>query len=133
MFMECKNCGAPLEEDAVFCVNCGTKVERETVQPEAAPAAARKAALPNIDWKKLKMPSNKIIGLIVGTVLVVIGLIEVLSVGTSISSTSFGGDFYTYTYRGIVAISNQLASIQAALGWVIVAIGAAVDVRALHD
>lgn len=127
--MECKNCGAPLEEDAVFCVNCGAKVERETVQP----ATAQKAALPRIDCKKLKMPSNKIIGLIVGTVLIVIGLIQVLSAGTSISSTSFGGDFYTYTYRGIVAISKQLASIQATLGWVVVAIGAAVDVRALRD
>lgn len=135
--MQCKNCGAPLETDAVFCANCGTRVERETVQPEAAPVAAqepvREAAPAASAGKKFKMSFNKIIGLIVGTVLIVIGLVEVLSAGSSISSASFGGDFYTYTYRGIVAISKQLASIQAGLGWVVVAIGAAVDVRALRD
>lgn len=31
----CKNCGAPLEEDALFCANCGTKVEEEAPKAEA--------------------------------------------------------------------------------------------------
>ena len=47
--------------------------------------------------------------------------------GTSVSSTSFGADFYTYTYQGIVAISRILASIVVTIGWVIVAIGAGLD------
>lgn len=55
-----------------------------------------------------------------------------MSAGTSISSTSFGGDFYTYTYQGIVAVSEILASIEVSLGWIIVAIGAAIDANALR-
>ena len=78
------------------------------------------------------MSKERTIGLLVGTILIIIGLTRILSAGTTISSTSFGGDFYTYTYRGIVAITEQLASIQASLGWVIVAIGAAIDVHALN-
>jgi len=31
----CKNCGAPLEEDALFCANCGTKVEEDAPKAEA--------------------------------------------------------------------------------------------------
>ena len=81
----------------------------------------------------MTVPKDKLIGLIVGTLLIIIGLTRVMSAGTSISSTSFGGDFYTYTYRGIVAITEQLASIQVSLGWVIVAIGAAIDIRAVRN
>ena len=36
--------------------------------------------------------------------------------------------FYTYTYQGIVAISEILASIEQAIGWLIVAVGAGIDV-----
>lgn len=68
------------------------------------------------------------LGLIVGTLIIVIGLIRVVSAGTSISATSFGGDFYTYTYQGVVAISEILASIEQAIGWLIVAVGAGIDV-----
>jgi hypothetical protein len=73
-----------------------------------------------------------LIGLIVGTLIIVVGIIRIMSAGTSVSSTSFGGDFYTYTYQGIVAISEILASIEVSLGWVIVAIGAAIDVHSLQ-
>ena len=129
----------------MFCTTCGTKVEQEVQQsapapqpvpqpvPQPAPFAAPPvyAPVPAPRKPKAKIDLAKIIGLIIGSVLVLIGLLTVLSAGTRISSTSFGADFYTYTYRGIVAISEQLASIHAALGWVIVAIGAAIDVNAL--
>ncbi len=80
-----------------------------------------------------KPMDKKLIGLCVGTLFILIGLIRVLTAGTSISSTSFGADFYTYTYQGIVAISELLASIEASLGWLIAAVGAAIDVIALRD
>jgi len=73
------------------------------------------------------------IGLIVGTLFIIIGIMRVTSAGTSISSTSFGGDFYTYTYQGIVAVSEILASIEVSLGWIIAAIGAAIDLSALRS
>lgn len=38
---------------------------------------------------------------------------------------------YTYSYQGIVAIAEILSSIEVTLGWVIVAVGAAIDVISL--
>lgn len=166
--MNCPKCGAPLDDDALFCTFCGTKVERTggepetsaaaqektpddtlsaaapspTIRPAAAPQAApvRTAAAPAAAAPQKKLPGklgemsmDRLIGLIVGTLLIVIGLIRIFSAGTTISPTSFGGDFYTYTYRGIVAITKILSSIEVSLGWVIVAIGAAIDVRSIRS
>lgn len=126
--MNCPKCGALLKEDVRFCTSCGVNLEfnQEAEKNESS-------VFQNKEEKRIKIPeiSSKKIGLIVGTVLIIIGLIRILSAGTSISSTSFVGDFYTYTYRGIVAVSEILASIEVTLGWVIVAIGAAVDVISL--
>jgi len=33
--MNCKNCGSELRSDALFCTNCGTKIDAEAVQQEA--------------------------------------------------------------------------------------------------
>ena len=33
----CSACGAPLEEDAMFCTNCGTKVSEEVRVEEEEP------------------------------------------------------------------------------------------------
>lgn len=139
--MECKKCGVHLDDDAMFCVNCGTKVEAPVEAEQAAPvqepvttpATQPTFVMPAVVSKpKINLPKEKLIGLVIGSVLIIIGLIRVMSAGTSISSTSFGGDFYTYAYRGIVAISQQLAEIEASLGWVIVAIGAAIDYHSLR-
>ena len=70
-------------------------------------------------------------GLAAGTFFIVLGLIRVLTAGTSISSTSFGGDFYTYTYQGIVAVAESLAVIEVTLGWILAAIGTAIDIMIL--
>ena len=75
----------------------------------------------------------KIISLSVGTVILIIGFIRIATAGTSISSTSFGADFYTYTYQGIVAVTEALAAIEVTLGWILVAIGAAIDVLSLRS
>lgn len=133
--MNCPKCGAQLEEDSKFCPTCGAdltaEAEAETVDTSKGnPVQKALAAAPVFSGKKMDL--TKMIGLVVGTVLIIVGLIRIFSAGTSISSTSFGGDFYTYTYRGIVAISEILASIQVSLGWVIVAIGAAIDVHSLR-
>lgn len=133
--MVCKKCGAVLDEDSMFCISCGSKIEEETEQamPVCDPApSAPTTPVVTEEKAKVKKSKEKTIGLIVGTILIIIGLTRIFSAGTTISSTSFGGDFYTYTYRGIVAITEQLASIQASLGWVIVAIGAAIDVHVLN-
>lgn len=67
-----------------------------------------------INMKKLKTLNMKKVALIVGIVVGVLSIYfgnEVLDfnrLGTSISSTtSFGGDFYTYSYEASVAIANN--------------------------
>ena len=103
--------------------------ENPTVDANAEPqkeATSEKKV--SVEPKKKK--SN--LGMVVGTLLILIGLSRILTAGTSISPTSFGGDFYTYTYQGIVAVSEILASIEVTLGWVIVSIGAVIDVLSMH-
>lgn len=132
--MNCPKCGALLEEDSKFCTSCGANLEpnQEAEKIDSSNFPKEEEHKVKKEFKITKIPSKKI-GLIVGTVLIIIGLIRILSAGTSISSTSFGGDFYTYTYQGIVAISEILASIEVTLGWVVVAIGAAIDVISLKQ
>ncbi len=116
--MNCPQCGASLEADSNFCVSCGTNLGTNNK---------------NESVSNTKTPANSInkIGLVVGTILIIIGFIIIFTAGTGISSASFGGDFYTYMYKGIVEISEILASIEAALGWIVVAVGAAIDVSSL--
>lgn len=130
--MNCPKCGAVLEEDAKFCVFCGTRLDDLRDVPSNGVTQNKQSDhpttfnTPKAEAKKERKAN--VLGLIVGTLIIVIGLIRVVSAGTSISATSFGADFYTYTYQGIVAISEILASIEEAIGWLIVAVGAAIDV-----
>lgn len=139
--MNCPKCGAVLEKNSKFCDSCGAQINgteeaaNTNSNPFATPNSEVQQSTANIDTKvpeDAKRGKVDPIGLIVGTLIIIVGFIRIRSAGTSISSTSFGGDFYTYAYQGIVAISEILASIEVSLGWVIVAIGAAIDVRSLR-
>jgi len=102
------------------------------VEESAVPAVAASAAPAESAMQKRFKDKTKLIGLVVGTALIIVGIYRIMEAGTTISSTSFGADFYTYTYQGIVAISRILASIEVTIGWVIIAIGAAIDVISLR-
>ena len=111
--------------------------DTEKHEPEKRDANKNDADQNDIEKKKQKpgfkdLPTGKKIGLAVGTIFIILGLIRVLTAGTSISATSFGGDFYTYTYQGIVAVAENLAVIEVTLGWILAAIGAAIDMMALQ-
>ena len=137
--MICPKCGAALDGDAKFCVSCGCQIgwseasaSEEVVTPVTSQEPVEKTMPESNSHKKAdteKEPSKFNIGTVVGTLLIIVGLSRIMTADTSISPTSFGGDFYTYTYQGIVVLSEILVSIEVSLGWVIVAIGAAVDVH----
>lgn len=125
--MNCPKCGTVLEEDARFCVSCGAPLEkRKEISSYATEAQNVVSGAPKKENRK-ESKSNKV-GLVAGTLLIIIGLLRVMNAGTSISEMSFGGDFYTYTYQGIVAVSEMLAVIEQSLGWLIAAVGVLIDI-----
>lgn len=63
----CPNCGEPLEDDALFCPECGEKAPEAPVSPAAAPAAPAPAAEPEVTKKKSSV--GKKIGIIAAIVL----------------------------------------------------------------
>ena len=138
--MICPRCGASLDEDSKFCEVCGNPVQPAD-KPETEPAAVpseRSAEVKSEPAENLLPVSGKktlskgeMIGLAIGTVFIVVGFIRIATAGTSISSTSFGAEFYTYTYQGIVSVAEILASIEVTLGWILAAIGASIDIRVL--
>lgn len=151
----CVHCGAPIEAEAESAdavttpevettssetvaasdAEAAPAVEASaapTVEASAVPAVAASATPAESAMQKLLKDKTKLIGLVVGTALIIVGIYRIMEAGTTISSTSFGADFYTYTYQGIVAISRILASIEVTIGWVIIAIGAAIDVISLR-
>ena len=127
--MNCKFCGAELKDDAVFCTNCGKTLNEE------APAAVETAEIPVAPAapvaKAKKFDIINLVPLVVGTLFIIIGLIRLAGSSVSVSSTSFGADFYTYSYRGIVACAKMLAKINASVSWLIIAVGASIDLKAL--
>ena len=153
--MICPRCGASLDEDSKFCEVCGNPVQPAD-KPETEPAAVPSERSAEVKKEAAAIPSEKsaevkkepaenplpvsgkktlskgeMIGLAIGTVFIVVGFIRIATAGTSISSTSFGADFYTYTYQGIVSVAEILASIEVTLGWILAAIGASIDIRVL--
>ena len=71
--------------------------------------------------------------LILGTLIVFVGVIRLMSSSVSVNSTSFGADFYTYTYKGIVACANMLGKINATISWALIAFGAYIDLKAIKE
>lgn len=133
--MKCKYCEAELQEGVLFCTNCGKPVSEEVAVEE--PVAATEEAKVQEDVvekvKKVatKMPSASVLQLIVGTIIIIIGFSRLGQSSISISSTSFGADFYTYAYRGIVACADMLGTINATISWLIIVIGALIDLKAV--
>jgi len=150
---KCTKCGAELMEGSKFCVGCGLPVNEmenyvpaqdptpaeETAKSFDAEAAAEKAKeaaekakiAAGAAAKKLKKLPADTLALAVGTLLIIVGLIQLMGGDSTISSTSFGGDFYTYTYRGIVAIAELLSHLNKSVSWLIIGLGASIDLRVL--
>ena len=117
--MHCKFCGKELAEGAAFCPDCGKGVNE---------TAGKKVDILGIVKKYFNYNT---LSLIVGTVILIIGFVRLGDSSYSISSTSFGADFYTYTYRGIVGAVKMLGRLNETISWVLIAFGLYIDLKAV--
>lgn len=151
----CPNCGIFLKEDDNTCDSCEVmpKEETESVnknveiveeqndaqnlnsQMNEQPEKFLSKTKSDMDEKNTNNKSNvlKTISLIAGTFIIIVGFVFIMTYESNLQKygVSFGGDFYTYTYDGIVEIVTLLENIQRAIGWLIVAIGITIDINAM--
>ena len=134
--MKCKYCESELQEGVVFCTNCGKAVAEEEVAQEKVEAATQpveqiKDVADKVKEAAKKRSKGEMLQLIVGTIIIIIGFSRLGQSSVAISSTSFGADFYTYAYKGIVACADMLGTINATISWLIIVIGVLIDLKAV--
>ena len=71
------------------------------------------------------------VAMIVGTFLILVGFARLFGSTVTISPVSFGADYYTYAYRGIIECAELLGKINGTISWLIIAVGTAIDLKAL--
>ena len=72
--------------------------------------------------KKNKYGIFPIIGIVFGAIVIVLG-ITLLGQGDTAGHASFGGDFYTYSYKATRYAANNLAVLIQAMAYLIIAFG----------
>lgn len=132
--MNCKFCGKELLENAAFCIKCGKSTTEEVKKTDENVIVAEvvEQKKENITKAKKKLDFN-VICFIIGTILIFVGFIRLMDSSVSINSASFGADFYTYAYKGIVACVEMLGKINSTLSWCLIAIGALIDIKAIRE
>ncbi len=101
--MLCKNCQNEIASDALFCTNCGTPVERTSENVMLSTVEN------SMNENKAKKKSLNRVASVTGIVFMVLGIVFFCMSFSTLHVTSFGGDFYTYTYKGLCAISSLLS------------------------
>ena len=99
-------------------------------QPLPAEAAAPQSGKIRLTLPKTpaRIPFNPdYAGIIIGALCIVVGLFFFATTSSSVSSTSFGADFYTYVYRGVVATAELLVRLIKLLSLTLVLGGAALE------
>lgn len=140
--MVCKFCQAELNDGAAFCPNCGQTAAEPTnegaqqtnesfisAHPVEIPTFTEEIPSPITQIKD--MLNFDVVAMIVGTFLILVGFARLFGSAVTISPVSFGADYYTYAYRGIIECAELLGKINGTVSWLIIAVGAAIDLKAL--
>ncbi|MEE0706185.1 MAG: zinc ribbon domain-containing protein [Adlercreutzia sp.] len=114
--MICPSCQKAIPDDSAFCEECGAPIEPSPHQaptpaePIILPTPAKPAdpVAPSQEKSKGTLRLFSSIGIVAGILCIAAGIFGFVALPGTPNSGSFGGDFYTYTYQGIVALSKQL-------------------------
>ncbi len=130
----CPYCQHEISEFCGNCPHCGIPIPAPNnpnpeTQSEAGAAVVETKSVPNTPKRKLVLSflsANlwNLLGIIVGLVCIVTGIVIASDVTGSPEYATFGGDFYTYTYKGIRSAVGAIGDLTEALGYTVSLIGA---------
>ena len=113
----CPTCGREVSEASKFCPFCRAEIAAEKNRRQAeAPECAAQGGIEKAPSSRGTNGPEIAIGIAAGAILAVFGAVTFFSSAVGCESTSFGGDAYTYIYRGIVASAMTLHRICQAVG-----------------
>ena len=117
--MYCENCDAEMRENETKCSVCGAVNEPPCNESETStpiPVSSSSVTKNFSIWS--------LIGLIAGIIFIIVGFSVSGSAEANLDYASFGGDFYTYAYRGLRAAESAIVDVTKEIGSLIVAVGA---------
>lgn len=109
--MLCENCNAEISDNSAYCTNCGKPIVKKNM------LEISNHDKPKNDKLFYKLASTS------GIIFMILGVIFFCMSFSSLELTSFGGDFYTYTYEGIYVISGMLSLLTKISSCILFAIG----------
>lgn len=140
--INCPSCGKEVAVTSRFCPFCRALLASETPGAPEAPAEGGAAKAdsatnePNVEkivvaikkatTSEKSVRWTSVFGVLAGVVMLCFGVYAFFTASVGCDSTSFGGDAYTYIYKGIVATAKTLYLICRCLGMALMCGGVAI-------
>lgn len=132
--IHCPYCQHEISEFCGNCPHCGIPISAPNnpspeTQSEGETAVIEPKSESNVPKEKpilsfLVANIWNLLGIIVGLVCVVTGIVIAADATGLPEYATFGGDFYTYTYKGIRSAVGAIGNLTEALGYTVSLIGA---------